>query len=767
MCLYVVYQGSDLERLDSFSYTLRFSFPSFLLQKMSLRTTVLVLILALVAPPLAGKQLGSVDHKLHRTYLPVPTAPPENEMGLLHPPSFTDLTWNDFRARRPESRSDVGLLVGRRVAVGTGNMTMSILNASTTNLADGSWIAVQVDNPNAAGKTPAELERQWVGVFPAAIPVNETVPIEYTLATVDPSYAQAGVFTFTFRVINVRVALDIVFFDACTISRYSSRYNQNITDCVASLRVGPLVFADDNEPLRPAVLVTDDPTAVLVAWTSASRPTAQAFVEYRLLSSRPQKLRQTLDSTSEVSYSRINASSAAPYSRDDLCGAPATTFGYFDPGVRHLARLAGLQPGSWYAYRFGDTSGSVISDEYSLWLPPAADPTANVTLFCFGDLGRGTQDGTKTWSDYGAPALNTSRRLAEYLQTERVDGLFHIGDLSYATGYLSIWDTYAEMMTSTLAHLVYGVIVGNHETDVPVSQTPPNRVVTLFNGTDSGGECSVPTNGWYPMPWKSIDTPWFSYNVGPVHICGMSTEHDFFVGSEQYAWIANDLRSVDRSKTPWIIFGGHRPMYIDSTYGEGWSSDGVVMDMLIDNIEPLLLEARVDVAVWGHNHVMQRFCLLRNRSCTQHSHMEQDAAAGGQVSVFDVREYSGVLHLVLGAAGAAFTRNVHMPWLPMTENAFYEFGYGRFTVQGNETLLWQWLDNEQPAGMVRDAVLLQRRAPPGDRSDTSSHLAAIVGGAVGGSVAVLVIGWVALKKFILSRESYAQVEEPKESLTRF
>ena len=28
-----------------------------------------------------------------------------------------------------------------------------------------------------------------------------------------------------------------------------------------------------------------------------------------------------------------------------------------------------------------------------------------------------------------------------------------------------------------------------------------------------------------------------------------------------------DLAGVDRSKTPWIIFGGHRPMYISSNYG--------------------------------------------------------------------------------------------------------------------------------------------------------------------------------------------------------
>lgn len=31
--------------------------------------------------------------------------------------------------------------------------------------------------------------------------------------------------------------------------------------------------------------------------------------------------------------------------------------------------------------------------------------------------------------------------------------------------------------------------------------------------------------------------------------------------------IKSDLASVDRTKTPWIIFGGHRPMYVSSNYG--------------------------------------------------------------------------------------------------------------------------------------------------------------------------------------------------------
>ncbi len=53
----------------------------------------------------------------------------------------------------------------------------------------------------------------------------------------------------------------------------------------------------------------------------------------------------------------------------------------------------------------------------------------------------------------------------------------------------------------------------------------------------------------------------YSFDYGAIHFVIMSTEHDFMESSPQYAFIARDLASVDRSKTPWIVFGGHRPMY--------------------------------------------------------------------------------------------------------------------------------------------------------------------------------------------------------------
>lgn len=48
----------------------------------------------------------------------------------------------------------------------------------------------------------------------------------------------------------------------------------------------------------------------------------------------------------------------------------------------------------------------------------------------------------------------------------------------------------------------------------------------------------------------------------------MSTEHDYRVGSEQYEFLESDLAAVDPSLTPWIVFSGHRPMYINSGFFE-------------------------------------------------------------------------------------------------------------------------------------------------------------------------------------------------------
>jgi hypothetical protein len=50
---------------------------------------------------------------------------------------------------------------------------------------------------------------------------------------------------------------------------------------------------------------------------------------------------------------------------------------------------------------------------------------------------------------------------------------------------------------------------------------------------DSGGECGVAYETYFPMPTSAKDKPWYSIEQGPVHFTVISTEHDWTENSEQ------------------------------------------------------------------------------------------------------------------------------------------------------------------------------------------------------------------------------------------
>ena len=83
----------------------------------------------------------------------------------------------------------------------------------------------------------------------------------------------------------------------------------------------------------------------------------------------------------------------------------------------------------------------------------------------------------------------------------------------------------------------------------------------------------------------------------------MSTEHFFDPTSPQYAFLEAHLRSVDRSVTPWLVFAGHRPMYIDSTNASPVSGDLTVAKLLRKNLEPMLVVSG-DCLCFRHNHYL-------------------------------------------------------------------------------------------------------------------------------------------------------------------
>jgi len=211
------------------------------------------------------------------------------------------------------------------------------------------------------------------------------------------------------------------------------------------------------------------------------------------------------------------------------------------------------------------------------------------------------------------------------------DLLLHIGDISYATGYSSDWDWFDSEIAPISSRVPYLTCIGNHERDFLHSGG-------IFNTNDSMGECGVPYEKRYPMPTPALDSPWWSVEYGPIHFLFMSTEHDFNQSSTQWNFLKADLASVNRQRTPWLIFAGHRPMYSNSHFCIKFPNQCQTL-WLQKELEEMLLEAKVDLVLWAHVHNYQRTHPIYKNKRVPH----------------------GLRHVVIGMAG-----------MTLVENDFYE-----------------------------------------------------------------------------------------------
>jgi acid phosphatase type 7 len=182
-------------------------------------------------------------------------------------------------------------------------------------------------------------------------------------------------------------------------------------------------------------------------------------------------------------------------------------------------------------------------------------------------------------------------------------------------------------------------------------------------GTDSNGECGVPTNKRFHMPDNGNQVFWWSTEMGLTHHTVISSEHDYTPSSAMYKWLENDLKNVDRTKTPWLFFHLHRPLYVSEKY----DADNRVAEFLQLHVEPLLAKYRVDAVFSGHFHAFERTCPVLKQQCR--------TAKGSN----GVEEARAPVHIMVGSAGASLddTPYSSVSWSLARQQ---EYGYGRVHV---------------------------------------------------------------------------------------
>ncbi|KAL6537839.1 prolyl aminopeptidase [Orobanche minor] len=380
------------------------------------------------------------------------------------------------------------------------------------------------------------------------------------------------------------------------------------------------------------------------------------------------------------------------YGREDMCDAPANeSVGWRDPGFIHDGVMVGLEEGKRYYYQVGSDFGG-WSTTYT-FISPIKDSTETIA-FLFGDMGTATPYSTFVRTQ--EESISTIKWINRDIEAigDKPSLISHIGDISYARGYSWLWDNFFNQIEPVASKVPYHVCIGNHEYDWPSQPWKPDWSYSVY-GKDGGGECGVPYSLRFNMPGNSTEPTgmkapatrnlYYSFNMGVVHFVYLSTETNFFLGSKQYEFLKNDLESVDRIKTPYVIVQGHRPMYTTSYE----TRDRPFSERLLEHLEPLLVKNNVTLAFWGHVHRYERFCPLNNFTCGS----------------------PGPVHMVIGMAGQDWQpvwqpRPDHLndPIFPQPVRSMYrggEFGYVRL-VANREKLTVSYVGNHD--GETHDVV---------------------------------------------------------------
>ncbi|XP_024018238.1 probable inactive purple acid phosphatase 1 [Morus notabilis] len=530
------------------------------------------------------------------------------------------------------------------------------------------WVTVKFNSPNPSVD-------DWIAVFSPAkfnasscpaeyssvhTPLLCSAPIKYQYANyTSPDYKHTGKGLLNLQLINQRSDFSFALFSG------------GLSNPKLVAVSNTVVFANPKPPVYPRLAQGKIWNEMTVTWTSGyGIDEAEPFVEW-----------------GQKGGDKVRSPAGTmTFDRNSLCGAPASTLGWRDPGFIHTSFLKELWPNTKYVYKLGHklSDGSYIwSQEYHFRSSPYPGQNSLQRIVVFGDMGKDEADGSNEYNNFQHGALNTTAQLIQDLKN--IDIVFHIGDLAYANGYLSQWDQFTAQVEPIASTVPYMVASGNHERDWPNSGS-------FYRTLDSGGECGVLAQTMFYFPAESSEKFMYSTDYGMFHFCIADTEHDWREGTEQYKFIEHCLASVDRQKQPWLIFLAHRVLGYSS--GSFYVDEGSFAEpMGRESLQKLWQKYKVDIAIYGHVHNYERTCPVYENICTSD---EKHSYKGS---------LNGTIHVVAGGGGAGLAEfgSVKTKWSLVKD---YDYGFVKLTAFDHSNLLFEYKKSRD--GKVYDSFRISR-----------------------------------------------------------
>lgn len=343
------------------------------------------------------------------------------------------------------------------------------------------------------------------------------------------------------------------------------------------------------------------------------------------------------------------------------------TFYNYTSGFIHIVTLSDLEYNTKYYYKLGD----VTVREFFFFTPPAPGLNVPYIFGLIGDLGQ-TYDSATT--------------LAHYLESPG-QTLLNVGDLSYADDYpldyQVRWDTWSRFVERSAAYQPWIWTAGNHELEF----LPEVGEITLFKSFTHR----------FPTPYtasNSTDPVYYSIKRGPAHIIVLSSYSAYGKYDPQQVFLLNELASVNRTLTPWLIVLIHAPWYNSNTYHylEG--------ETVRVEFEGFLNEYQVDVVFSGHVHAYERtypvsniLYNITNGLCTP----RLNNSAPTYIVIGDGGNIEGI--------AGVYTE-------PQPNYSAYReasFGHGLFQIYNHTHAEWTWHRNQDGEAVVADSAILHNK----------------------------------------------------------
>ncbi|KAG8367458.1 hypothetical protein BUALT_Bualt16G0074200 [Buddleja alternifolia] len=345
------------------------------------------------------------------------------------------------------------------------------------------------------------------------------------------------------------------------------------------------------------------------------------------------------------------------------------TFYNYKSGYIHQCLVNGLQYDKKYYYEIGNGDSS---RKFWFQTPPEINPDASYKFAIIGDLGQ---------------TYNSLSTLEHCMQTGANTILF-VGDLSYADRYDNHdvgvrWDSWGRFVERSAAYQPWIWSAGNHE----IEYFPHLGEVIPFRNYLHR----------YPTPYpasKSSSPMWYAMRRASAHIIVLSSYSPYVKYTPQWRWLNQELKRVDREKTPWLIVLMHTPIYNsnDAHFMEGESMRVV--------FERWFCHYKVDLVFAGHVHAYERSYRISN--------IRYNISSG---TSYPVPDKSAPVYITVGDGGnqEGLAQRFRDP--QPDYSAFREASYGHSTLEiKNRThALYHWNRNDEGKRVPTDSFVLHNQ----------------------------------------------------------